>query len=73
MNIIKITLRILVAIMMLFFAAGFYIGARYTDNQIGIDDQRAELGKWEMTMEWYRKQNPKEAKKIEDWKSRNTK
>ena len=85
-NIITITLRILIAIMLFFFAGGFYVGARYTDNKIGIDDLQnrvdsikdekfasdVELSRWETTMEWYREHNPKEAKKIEDWRSHNT-
>lgn len=68
------------------FSAGFYVGAKYTDNQIGMDSlqkvvdslkeenfaKEVNLGRWEVTMDWYKDENPKEAKKIEKWKSRNT-
>jgi hypothetical protein len=70
----------------LVFAGGVYVGTKYTDNKIGLDSlQRkvdslhdenfvnsVELGRWEVTMEWYKEENPKEAKKIEDWRSHNT-
>ncbi len=70
----------------LFFVGGFYVGAKYGDNSIGVDSlQRkvdslhdenfmlnVEMGRWDVTMEWYKEENPKEAKKIEDWRSHNT-
>jgi hypothetical protein len=78
-----------ILVLVVFFAIfmlGFYVGSRYTDNQIGIDSLQkqidslrqenfvngVEAGRWEVTMEWYREVNPKEAKKIEDWRSHNT-
>lgn len=77
----------------LFFVGGFYVGAKYGDNRIGVDSLQkkidrlqfvadslhdenfmlnVEMGRWDVTMEWYKEENPKEAKKIEDWRSHNT-
>jgi hypothetical protein len=75
-----------VFVLFLFFAGGVYVGTKYTDNKIGLDSLQhkvdslhdenfvnsVELGRWEVTMDWYREENPKEAKKIEDWRSHNT-
>jgi hypothetical protein len=72
--------------LLLVFGGGVYVGTKYTDNQIGLDSLQkkvdslndenfvtgVELGRWEMTMEWYREANPKEAQKLEEWKSHNT-
>jgi hypothetical protein len=68
------------------FLGGFYAGARYADNKIGVDSLQhkvdslhdenfvlgVELNRWETTIEWYREENPSEAKKLDDWKSQNT-
>lgn len=68
------------------FTAGFYAGARYTDNKIGIDRLQAqvdslrdenfilgvELSRWETTIEWYRENRPREARALGDWRSKNT-
>jgi hypothetical protein len=86
MKILKNIGALALAILLFFFGLGFYVGTMYTDNQIGLDSlQRkvdslhdenfinsVELGRWEITMEWYKEANPKEAKKIEEWRSHNT-
>jgi hypothetical protein len=72
--------------LLLVFGGGVYVGTKYTDNRIGLDSLQkkvdslndenfvtgVELGRWEMTMEWYREANPKEARKLEEWRSHNT-
>lgn len=80
-------------VLFLVFAGGFYVGARYGDNKVGVDSLQTrvdslklvndslhgenfmlnvEMGRWDVTMEWYKEVNPKEAKRLEDWKSHNT-
>lgn len=68
------------------FFGGLYLGTKYTDNQIGIDSlQRTvdslrsenfvlevQLGRYEMTMDWYKDTKPKEAQKLDKWMSDNT-
>lgn len=61
------------------FFGGFYVGAKYSDNSIGLNSLQeenlsleVELNRWEKTIEWYRRNNPKEAKKLEKWRSHNT-
>jgi len=72
--------------LLLVFAGGVYVGTKYTDNQIGFDSLQkkvdslrdenfvtgVELGRWEMTIEWYKEANPKEARRLEEWRSHNT-
>jgi hypothetical protein len=73
-------------VIFLVFLGGFYLGTRYTDNKIGVDSLQhkvdslhdenfiigVELMRWESTIDWYREANPKEAKRLEDWRSQNT-
>jgi hypothetical protein len=86
MKILKNIGALALLILFFFFGLGFYAGARYTDNRIGLDSlQRkvdslhdenfingVELMRWETTIEWYRDVNPKEARKLEEWRSHNT-
>lgn len=35
-------------------------------------NSRVEVGRYEMTLDWYKTEHPKEAKKFEEWLSHNT-
>jgi hypothetical protein len=77
---------ILIFIIMIAFFGGVYLGTKYTDNQAGVEilqhkvdslkDENfvleVELSRWETTIEWYKEAHPKEAKKLEHWRSHNT-
>lgn len=85
-NVLNTIVMIFMVSALAIFGAGFYVGARYTDNQIGIDRLHAqvdslrdenfilnvELSRWETTIEWYKESHPQEVKKLEDWRSHNT-
>jgi hypothetical protein len=85
-NALNTIVMIFIVSALVIFGAGFYVGARYTDNQIGINKLQTqvdslrdenfilgvELSRWETTIEWYKENHPKEAQKLEEWRSHNT-